>query len=260
MNTLLPESLQGHMDTLANGVKPMKVFSYTYHPYFMLTDLGRLVSLGIAFWYLHDSSSFPFYTFLGVFGAVFVIYKVVRDRVKVWFGTASRSFLQDTVLIILPTYYAIIRWVVRADLAEAFDLVALIVPFYLFFSRLGCFVSGCCYGLPSPFGVWYSADHFRDVHGCRHFKAAHPPRDRVLPTQLIEAIFSLFIGFCLLYLHIEQKLVPGTALCVYFLFYCPLRFGIDFFRVSSARPRYGRFSEAQLFCVAIFILASFIVW
>lgn len=79
--------------------------------------------------------------------------------------------------------------------------------------RLGCFVAGCCYGVPTPlpWGV-----NFGDgLH--RH------------PTQLYEAAFHLSAAGVLWLLE-RRNLFPTQRLKLYFLAYCLYRFLSEFIR------------------------------
>ena len=59
----------------------------------------------------------------------------------------------------------------------------------------------------------------------------------------------LFVTLATLVWH-----VPNAAASIFWLYlslYAVIRFVLDFYRTTSARPRYGRFSEAQLVCVGV---------
>ncbi len=92
------------------------------------------------------------------------------------------------------------------------------------------------------------------VRGIRNFSPGQNPRERVLPTQLIEAVFNGLIFFAFYWwLLIERPTPKGSLLFIYLACYGVLRICLDFLRVSSSRPRIGPFSEAQ-------VVASFITF
>lgn len=49
---------------------------------------------------------------------------------------------------------------------EACDLFAPILPFFHIFGRIGCFLAGCCYGIPASWGFMYPHETLPDYH-CR---------------------------------------------------------------------------------------------
>ena len=107
--------------------------------------------------------------------------------------------------------------------------------------RLGCFLNGCCYGLPTklPWGV-----KFFDV-----------PRH---PTQIYELIHSLAIFF-FLFLYVEKKIKlrsDGSLFLIYLLLYSFGRFWLEFLRDSPHVLRYFTFS--QLASLVIFIVAGYL--
>jgi hypothetical protein len=72
---------------------------------------------------------------------------------------------------------------VGEPLAAWLDIVAVGLCGFLAFGRIGCFLTGCCHGIPCGFGVVYPfADH--PVHGVRLY-----------PVQLLEAAYlaGLFV-------------------------------------------------------------------
>src|SRR5207247_5120259 len=75
-------------------------------------------------------------------------------------GAASRSYLQDTLLFVLP-YFALAARAASLPVAATIDLLGMVFPLYLAFTRIGCFLGGCCYGLPSPSGARYRPEHRR---------------------------------------------------------------------------------------------------
>jgi len=101
--------------------------------------------------------------------------------------------------------------------------------------RIGCFLSGCCYGIPTNTAL-----------GCDF-------GDGLLryPTQLFEMTFCL-ISFVILQLTF-RKMKPGQALTLYFLGYFIFRVCIEFIRVN---PMYMNLTVYQWISLAgiIFLL------
>lgn len=111
------------------------------------------------------------------------------------------------------------------------DIIALGLPLGHSIGRLGCFFYGCCYG--------------RTVAGV------------VIPTQLISAL-ALFLIFLTLMVLKRKKLVPGSLLAFYMIFYGFFRFIIEFFR-GDPRSYISLFSVAQVISVIMVIAGVIIV-
>ena len=180
-----------------------------------------------------------------------LVYKLVLE-VKAALGKpAARSFLQDCLLVILPCFL-FVSFLFKQPLGLTFAFLGTLLPLYGCLARIGCFLGGCCYGKPSTKGVLYPKSVFEATgHGCRRYSPSPDPASRVFPIQLVEAAAqaTLFATLATLLWH-----VPGTARSVFWLYlslYSIVRFVLDFYRTTSARPRYGLFSEAQLVCVAV---------
>lgn len=231
-----------------------RIGKFKYHPYFMATDLAAVISLAISLLYCRKFPEFPFGVFVAEFVTMTLLYKgYLWLKAKV-LGVRSRSFLQDTVLFLLPVY-AGLNWLLGYPLAAAMDITGLMFPIYVGTVRVGCFLGGCCYGLPSRRGVLYPDSIFKTQTGCRSFRPGANPGQRVFPIQLVEAIGNGVLFLLLFTWAISQPTPSGLVLPGYLLGYSVLRFGLDFFRRSSARPRIGAFSEAQVFCAVTAVLS-----
>jgi phosphatidylglycerol---prolipoprotein diacylglyceryl transferase len=98
--------------------------------------------------------------------------------------------------------------------------------------RIGCFINGCCYGLPTdlPWGVF-----FKGVR--RH------------PTQIYESIFC-FIFFVFLWSIRKKTAKEGDLFKIFLLGYAFFRFWIEFIR-SDAVAGILNLSLAQLVCLGL---------
>ena len=93
-------------------------------------------------------------------------------------------------------------------------------------------------------------------NGCRRFAPGPEPGHRVFPIQLLEAAAQLTLFASLTLLLWAEPQTARYIFVLYLALYAIVRFGLDFYRAASARPRYGRFSEAQLVCVGVLLCAS----
>jgi phosphatidylglycerol:prolipoprotein diacylglycerol transferase len=176
---------------------------------------------------------------------------------KRWLGSSARSYLQDTVLVLLPTYAPASR-LLGNQLAAAMDFAGLALPLGLTFLRVGCFLGGCCYGRPSPLGIIYPPHVLRAVAGWRPYTPGQPT-GRVLPTQLVEAAFNALFFAVLATRAFQTNRASGRLLPVYLGCYAAQRFVLDFWRQDSARRRIGRFSQAQIASLIVILACSLLL-
>ncbi|MFH1825640.1 MAG: prolipoprotein diacylglyceryl transferase [Candidatus Firestonebacteria bacterium] len=108
--------------------------------------------------------------------------------------------------------------------------------------RIGCFFSGCCYGIKSnKFGVIFS-----------NLKDEIPH----IPTQIIESI-GLFIIFTIL-INTKKKL-DGEIFIKYIFYYGSFRFLIEFIRGDSRGPLlFSLISISQFVSIVLIIIAIFL--
>jgi phosphatidylglycerol:prolipoprotein diacylglycerol transferase len=125
---------------------------------------------------------------------------------------------------------------------ECADLVAPSVAIGYAFTRIGCFLNGCCYGAPTslPWGVRFHE------HGI-----VTPPSH---PTQIYAALASLAIF--LLLTRLERLNRPSGFVFVSYLgLYSVYRFLIEFLRKGySAQVWFGGITQAQGASIALFLL------
>lgn len=228
-----------------------------WHPYFVCTNLGlfsALCSIYLISYYVKQAH--PLVHVL-VLLMVYLSYEVVFLRVKrMLLRSSSRSYLQDALLFLIPVYFLAYH-LLHIPWHVASDIMGLVFPAILMWVRLGCFLGGCCYGIHCSFGVCYPASMRQPYQACgRRFLPGPSDGRRVFPLQLLEALFH---ASCLVFLSVAMTFhgrIPGSSLILYFLAYSVFRFFSDFVRNQSARPRYGTFSEAQVFSLVILVISS----
>ena len=123
---------------------------------------------------------------------------------------------------------------------EYADIAAFTIPFFHVFGRLGCFFSGCCYGVECSWGVTYHHSLIESANGV--------PR---LPVQLLESAGNLIIFIVILLLFIKGK-AKGKLLYAYLISYGVLRFTLEFFRGDTYRGIWFGLSTSQIISIMIF--------
>lgn len=115
------------------------------------------------------------------------------------------------------------------------------------FGRIGCFMTGCCYGTTCD--RWWAV----------HFPADHATRGTgVHPTQLYESILNLLLYVCLERLH-RRREFTGQVFATYLIGYAVLRTVVEFFRGDYEGRILSLFSPAQLVSPVI-LAAGVILW
>ncbi len=130
----------------------------------------------------------------------------------------------------------------KLDMAEYSDILAAFVPLFHFFGRIGCFLSGCCYGIESSFGFTI------------HNNTVNPSINDIqrFPVQLLEAAINLALFFLLAALLRKGKL-KGGLFALYLLIYSVVRFSDEFLRGDSYRGFLFGLSTSQIISILLFV-------
>jgi len=130
------------------------------------------------------------------------------------------------------------------------DLLFAGLPLGQAFGRMGCFLNGCCFGLPTAqsWGIIFPPgripfDHYGD------FVSIHP-------VQLYNSAIN-FLIFLILSTVYEDKKFDGLIIILYGMLYATSRFITEFYRGDV--PLYGPFTIAQ-WISSIVILFSLLLY
>lgn len=102
--------------------------------------------------------------------------------------------------------------------------------------RIGCFLAGCCYGKET--NSWLGV-YFPHVY------------EKVLPTNLFEAIFLILLASVLLFLAIKYRFKYNFA--IYMISYGIWRFIIEYFRGDYRGSFIGNISPSQFWSIILVI-------
>jgi phosphatidylglycerol---prolipoprotein diacylglyceryl transferase len=163
------------------------------------------------------------------------------EALSIWQGGLS---FHGGVILAIGVVYLFVR-AKRLEFMEIADLLAPSLSIAYAFTRIGCFLNGCCYGVPTnlPWGV-----KFPDLPGPVH------------PTQL----YSSAAGF-LIYLALTRvekwKKPKGFVFTAYVALYCVYRFLIEILRKgATAEVAAWGLTQAQIASVVIFVVAAVALW
>lgn len=122
----------------------------------------------------------------------------------------------------------------KLPIIESIETVVPAVPLFHAFGRVGCFLSGCCYGMEYDGLCSVTFTH----------ALAAPNNVSLFPTQMTEAIFNtiLCIILCIIYFKKPRK---GIVSGVYLISYSVMRFVLEFFRGDIIRGEAWIFSTSQ---------------
>ncbi len=131
----------------------------------------------------------------------------------------------------------------KIPLLPMLDILAITTLIAHSFGRIGCFLAGCCYGLPteSRFGFKFPNTYLETVH----------------PTQLYEAIALIFIMIGLLILS-RYKKFDGQIFLGYVCFYALFRIFIEFIRGDDRGYIFsGLISPSQFIAMLLISISLF---
>ena len=130
------------------------------------------------------------------------------------------------------------------------DVMAIVTCIVHAFGRLGCFMAGCCYGLPT--------DSFLGVIFSDPACQAKPLHTPLHPTQLYESSFILILMLGLLVLKARKKF-DGQVFLLYLMMYAAGRSVIEIFRGDISRGFVidGILSNSQLISLIMIAVAGY---
>lgn len=128
----------------------------------------------------------------------------------------------------------------KLDYGLTSDCAAPSIALFHAFGRIGCFFSGCCYGVEWDHGIAFHNSLIESANGV--------PR---VPVQLYEAGLE-FVLFALLSLMLNKGWLKNRLLAVYLLIYSVGRFILEFWRGDEYRGFLFGLSTSQLISVAVF--------
>ncbi|MGL1958983.1 MAG: prolipoprotein diacylglyceryl transferase [Colwellia sp.] len=157
------------------------------------------------------------------------------------FGIVLAAYLMDGKYFTLP-------------LLQHIDLIAISLPIFQIFIRLGCASYGCCFGRPSSGerGIRYcntNAPAYK-LHGDRP----------LLPAQSYSIYKDIFL-LVLLYGIFFLAPFPGLSVVVWCVAYSLLRFVLDYTRdITNKKMRFGLLKSQQISILIFLIGIGFTVY
>lgn len=122
----------------------------------------------------------------------------------------------------------------------------------VFLTRIGCFLNGCCYGLPAnPDSIFsVSFPQTNSLAGqYQHSIGAHG----LIPSQLFESAGGLLMFLILLWAS-TKKTFAGFTFYLAAILYSILRFLVEFSRHYSDSEKFGALTHNQYLCIFFVLL------
>ncbi len=136
---------------------------------------------------------------------------------------------------------------------RTFNYAVTVFPLFHAFGRVGCYLTGCCYGIEyhGPFAVTYTGDYAvagvsDDIADFSRF-----------PVQLLEAALELIIFVILLIIYLKTA-DKYSITCIYVISYGVVRFFDEFLRGDSYRRIRGPLSTSQW--ISIVLVAAAVIY
>ncbi|MBR3056960.1 MAG: prolipoprotein diacylglyceryl transferase [Clostridiales bacterium] len=129
----------------------------------------------------------------------------------------------------------------KIDIKWFFTHCIFLIPMIHGFGRVGCFMAGCCYGIPydGPLAVVFPEDSMA-IHGVKLF-----------PVQIVEAVFLILISLIVLYVTVKIK--SRFTVETYLILYSILRFFLEHYRYDEARGKFLGISTSQWISIPLFL-------
>jgi len=148
---------------------------------------------------------------------------------------------------------AIIGWITyfkikKLNVLQYLDLGAIVAPIIIFFVRVGCFLTGCCYGKPTNFPISLT---FSDPGSTAYYYYPSTPLHATQAYNMVNAVIMFFV----LYLIYRKRKFFGQVTSCFLIYYGVTRFFIEFLRGDADRGVYfnDMISTGQIVMVIAFV-------
>lgn len=232
----------------------LEIFGKTYPAYGSFIAMGAIMAIFAAMFFTRRKFNYDFVDY--TFNIAWVFLLAMAGAKLLYLIVEIREFIADPSLFIAfiggggVFYGGLIGAVIGAYLSsrirkwhfmDVMDTMAAPGALAHAFGRIGCFMSGCCYGMETDgcLGVTFPEGSLA------------PAGVKVLPTQLFEAIF-LFVLAGVLMLIFWRTYKGGLSIGIYMTAYAVWRFIIEFFR-ADRRGSIGLITTSQFVSIFIFV-------
>ncbi len=151
--------------------------------------------------------------------------------------------------------FKVYGWIYKTKMSSFFDVGATVLPLGHAFGRVGCFLSGCCYGVEHHGWFSYVYTESTIAEG-----AVVPLGVPLFPVQLVEAacLLVLFAGLMVLFFKNKKK-TPWLQTLAYACSYAVVRFVLEFFRGDKERGGFLGISTSQWISILLVVGSALLI-
>lgn len=256
---MYPEIFHIHIPEWLQGLLPAEVVVQGYGT---MIALGVIAALLYARWRVNKlglDTSKIIDLFIYVFIAAFVggRFFYFFEKPDYYFGnpanmlelSGSGFVFYGSLLFAVP----VMLWFFKKNkmpVMSMLDVMAGVALLVHMFGRMGCFLAGCCHGLPTDNALAVTYTHAASK--------AEPLGVPLHPTQLYE-IFMLLVIFAVISILRQRKKFEGQLFLVYVMLYATGRSIIEIFRGDEIRGFVfdGFLSHSQLISLFVISIAAY---
>lgn len=223
-----------------------EIFGRSISSYAVMAAIGIIVSIAVLFFgckYRRNSFDDAIYiyafTLIGIFLGARILFTLIEIPAHgICFETVFcggfvfwGGFIGGWIASGLADKYF------EKDITKLYPVLVPAVLIFAGFGRIGCFLTGCCYGKPSELiGFCYSVSEIA------------PNGIPLIPVQLFEAVFDLITAFVVF--------GKRDAMIRYAQMYAIFRFFAEIYRGDEVRGFIGFLSVSQCISIIVLIIAT----
>jgi phosphatidylglycerol:prolipoprotein diacylglycerol transferase len=155
------------------------------------------------------------------------------------YNLSASGFTMFGGFILAIPFLLLFAWLVRFSAGRLFDLITPGWALGIFFNKIGCLFTGCCFGQPTslPWGLIYPADslpyqYFRTISATPGGELmVVTPLLKLAPVQVYESLIGL-LGFALSLVLLKKKLPPGLVFLGFAALFSGSRLGTHYIRAN----------------------------
>jgi phosphatidylglycerol:prolipoprotein diacylglycerol transferase len=211
-----------------------------------------------------DASNYFFFTLAGALGGAYLLNVALTLPASLsrWDVLIKRYPLTEALSLLIQSVSGLVFYggliggglmmllysrMFKTPLLPYLDVFAAVAPVTHAIGRVGCFLSGCCYGVPlpnsHPLSVIYPAESLSAPSGVPLFAA-----------PLVEAGINLLLAVGLLVYKKRRRPKAGMTAAVYICCYAVIRFVLEFWRGDLVRGVWWGVSTSQIISVGLLVV------
>ena len=131
------------------------------------------------------------------------------------------------------------------------DAIAPTLGIGIFFTRIGCYLNGCCYGMPTESAIGVK---FPIMSPAGQYQV-HMHANALIPSQLFLSAGGILLAVTVI-LAAKKINFVGFQFYLAGAIYSVIRFAVDFTRFYGPHERLMGLSHNQIVCIVIFVVFS----